>query len=276
MRRIFVPLHGPDDAGTLLRLAGSFASRFGAQVEAALITERAGPEEAEALAVSEAVATRAIFEQWAAEPAADASPAPPRWREISDGVVYASASLGRASDLIVTRSLGRVAEDRVRHLGSAERGFRDALLSSGRLTLLAPAQLVQKGRFDVSALLEQVVLAWDGSAGAAHALGQSLALIACAASVRVVIIGQNTVGMHAREAIGSYVGLHNETARLIVQENAHRQTGRALLDAMAQSRASLVVMGVCGRSHPSGAGGALGGTIRKVIEDGSTPILTAG
>ncbi len=117
--------------------------------------------------------------------------------------------------------------------------------------------------------------AWEGSAGAAHALGQSLTLLARATSVRVVIIGQNTVGMRAREAIESYVGLYNDTAKLIVQENAHRQTGRALLDVMGQHRASLVVMGVCGRSHPSGAGGALGGTIRKVIEDGSVPILAA-
>jgi hypothetical protein len=270
MRRIFVPLHGPDDAGMLLRFAGQLASPFGAQIETAFIDDSAKlddetiPDDGPGLA-----AARAAFEEWSAT-LAD-SPVRASWREIPDGVVYASASLGRASDLIVTRSPRRaVEEERVLHAGRGERSFRDALIASGRLTLLVPS-----GQIDAGSLLDHVVLAWDGSAGAARALGQSLALLARARSVRVIIIGRNTVGPRAREAIESYIRLYSDGARLLVQENAHRQTGRALLDAMRAERTTLVVMGVCGRSHPVGAPGALGGTILKVIEDGRVPILTA-
>ena len=278
MRRIFVALHGPDDAATLLHLAGRLASPFGAQIEAAFINEVAGiGEEPATEDVPGAAAAHAAFETWAASLAAGAAgPAiKASWREIPDGVVYASASLGRASDLIVAQSARRAADDeRVPHNGRDRRRFRDALLASGRLTLLAPA-----GFAAAAGLLDHVAVAWDGSAGAAHSLAQALPLLARAARVRVVIIGRNTVGEGAREAIGSYVALHCPGATLAIRDNAHRQTGRALLDALREEQASLVVMGVSGRSHTAAgagtAGAALGGTILKVIEDGRIPILAA-
>lgn len=266
MRRIFVPLQGTDDARTLLPLAGHLAARFGAQVEAALITDPAGIEaippagleEAPDGAVSDAAGTHAIFTRWSDSlTQARGAAVQASWREMRDGVVYASASLGRASDLVVTR-------------GTGDRRFRDALLGSGRLTLLAAA-----GAGDGSALLEHAVVAWDGSAGAAHALGLSLVLLAQARSVRVVVIGRNTVGAEAREAILSYVTLHNPQARLVVRDNAHRQTGRALLDALREEPASVVIMGVCGRSHSPETARGLGGTVLKLVEDGHVPILTA-
>lgn len=269
MRRIFVPLHGPDDARSLLRLAGRLASPFGAQIEVAFIEHIAANDE-EPVA-QDAAGAQAIFQAWSAALAAEQPAVRTAWREVPDGAVYASATLGRASDLIVTRALGRaVEEERVLHASRSERSFRDALLASGRLTLLAP-----RADVDVDAMLEHVVVAWDGSAGAAHALGQSLALLTRARSVRVVVIGRNTVGLDGREAIGSYVGLYNGSTRLVVQDNAHRQTGRALLDAMRDGHTSLVIMGVSGRSHPAGVAAALGGTILKVIEDNRIPILTA-
>ena len=266
MRRIFVPLQGPDDARALLPYAGDLAVRFGAQVEAALIADAARlDEELPDSRAPEAIEAHALFTRWSETP--DARGIAAGWREIPDGVVYASASLGRASDLIVTR-------------GSGDRRFRNALLASGRLTLLVPSGLMPSGASDAPALLDHVVLAWDGSAGAAHALGPSIALLAQARSVRVIIIGRNTVGAQAREAILSYMALHNGQTRLVVQDNAHRQTGRALLEAIREQPASLVIMGVCGRSHPPGSAGTLGtplgGTILKVIEDGRIPILTAG
>ncbi len=262
MRRIFVPLRGPDDASALLPLAGDLAVQSGAQVEAALVTDAAGPHEEAARHAADAADARAIFTRWSETAAVAAG-----WREIPEGVVYAGASLGRASDLTITQASG-------------DRRFRDALLASGRLTLLAPSRPRA-----APALLDHVVVAWDGSAGSAHALGQSLVLLARAGSVQIVIIGRNTVGARAREAMLSYVLLHNEHTRLVVHDNAHRQTGRVLLDALRDGAASLVVMGVCGRSHssaiqPAGAtavqgGTIMGGTILKVIEDGRIPILTA-
>jgi hypothetical protein len=269
MRRIFVPLQGPDDASSLLPLAGDLAVQFGAQVEAALVTNAAVTDEEAAGRAVQAAGVRAIFTSWSETHGARIAAG---WREIPEGVVYAAASLGRASDLSITQASG-------------DRRFRDALLASGRLTLLAPARPRPP-----LALLDHVVVAWDGSAGSAHALGQSLALLARARSVQIVIIGRNTVGARAREAILSYVLLHNGHTRLAVHDNAHRQTGRVLLDALRDGAASLVVMGVRGRSHSSatqplgtaaGEGGTilegtiLGGAILKVIEDGRIPILTA-
>ncbi len=268
MRRIFVPLHGPDDVRPLLELARQLASPSGAAIEAAWISERAGLED-EPPAAPDSASARSVFEAWAA--GLDAGAVRTGWREIPDGAVYAGASLGRACDLVVTRSLGRPGEEpRIVAAGIDSRGFRDALLACGRLTLLAPPRPCDPVR-----LLDHVVVAWDGSAGASHALGQALPLVQRAGSVHVVIVGRNTVGVRAREAIGSYVALHNASARLVVRENAHRQTGRVLLEALREEAASLVVMGVRGRSHPAGEG-SLGGTILKVIEDGRIPIATVG
>jgi len=273
MRRIFVPLHGPDDASTLLQLAATLALPFDARIEAAFVEDE--PDRHDGASSSEGLATRSLFESWsAAQPEADL-PLRATWREISDGAVYAGASIGRASDLIITRSLGPSTvqapeEDRIVHAARSERRFRDALLASGRLTLLAPP-----GQIEAAGLLDQVVVAWDGSAGAAHALGQSLSLLAQARSVRVIIIGRNTVGLRACDAIESYVGLYNDNTRLAVQDNTHRQTGRVLLDAMHAEGASAVVMGTRGRSQSGAAGITLGGTILKVIEKGRIPILTA-
>ena len=275
MRRIFVALQGGDDGAALLRLAGHLASVFDAQIEAAFINDVAAAGERDAAVDrSGLAAARAAFAAFASAGTGVMAPVRAAWREIEDGPVYASASLGRASDLILTRSAGRLAdEDGVLPGDRGRRGFRDALLASGRLTLLAPA-----GAVDGTALFDQVVVAWDGSAGAAHALAQSIPFLARAKSVRVVIVGRNTLGEGAREAISSYAGLHHAGAGLLVCDNAHRQTGRVLLDALRAERASLVVMGVYGRSHATGGGApaaSLGGTILKVIEDGRIPILTA-
>ncbi len=271
MRRIFVPLQAPDDVMALLPLAGHLAARLGAQIEAALITDAVRRDDEMLTGADRAVAdtaagTRAIFPRWADALAPEGVPLVAGWREIPDGVVYASASLGRASDLIVTH-------------GSGDRRFRDALLASGRPTLLAasfrngvPAPL--ESPLSYSGLLDHVVVAWDGSAGAVRALGASLGLLARAGSIRLIIIGRNTVGMQARGEILSYMALHNQQVRLVVQDNAHRQTGRALLEAIREEPASLVIMGVCGRSHPPGSS-ALGGTILKMVEHGRIPILTA-
>ncbi len=272
MRRILVPLPGPEEAGTLLDIALHLAAPTGAQIDVAYVPDPLDEAaEAEEGLDEAGLELPRIYEGWAQEVAGRHRLAT-AWHEIPDGVVYASASLGRACDLIVTRSAGRlVSEDGILASTRGERGFRDALLASGRAVLLAPL-----ARFDPAALLEAVVLAWDGSAGATHALAQALPLLARARRVRVVIIGRNTVGEQAREAIAAYAKLWNDDAALLVQDNAHRQTGRALLDTIRREQASLVVMGVCGRSHPPGSTGtALGGTLLKVIEDGRIPILTA-
>ena len=272
MRRILVPLPGPEEAGTLLDIAAHLAAPAGAQIDVAYVPDPLDDAAPDNDGVGDAgLELPGIYERWAQEEAGRRRLAT-LWHEIPDGVVYASASLGRACDLIVTRSAGRlVSEDGIRAATRGERGFRDALLASGRAVLLAPL-----ARIDPASLLETVVLAWDGSAGASHALAQSRPLLARARRVRVVIIGRNTVGEQAREAIAAYVRLWSDDAALVVQDNAHRQTGRGLLDAIRREQASLVVMGVCGRSHPPGSTGtALGGTLLKVIEDGRIPILTA-
>ena len=272
MRRILVPLPGPEEAEALLDIALHLAAPTGAQIEVAYVPDPLDePEPGPVPADAEGGSLPALYERWARRVSAGHRIAT-AWQVIPDGVVYASAALGRACDLMVTRSAGRlVSEDGILAATRGERGFRDALLASGRAVLLAPM-----ARIDPASLLETVVVAWDGSAGASHALAQSLPLLARARRVRVVVIGRNTVGEQAREAILSYARLWNDDAALLVQDNAHRQTGRGLLDTMRRERASLVVMGVCGRSHPPGSTGtALGGTLLKVIEDGRIPILTA-
>jgi len=273
MRSIFVPLHHAETAPALLRHAGQLATTLDAAINVAFVSQTGVIDEPmTGHDQAGAESCRVAFDSWLAA-GGDATPVA-RWRDIPDGAVYASASFARASDLTLAGSGGVTRGSREANAG--RRFLRDALLDSGRATILLPDGSAPGAVATACGLLDHVVLAWDGSLGASRALGQAAPLLSRASRVSVMIIGRNTLGERARELIADSVRLHHPGMQLSVLDNGHRQTGRVLIEALHRAAASLVVMGVCGRSHPLGSPTGLGGTIIKVVEDDRIPILTAG
>lgn len=149
--------------------------------------------------------------------------------------------------------------------------MQNVLLHSPRPTLLLP----YTGRFDDFG--RTVLVAWDGSDGAARAATHALPLLGRAASVRVVIFdhGASPAGVldQARaQAVATWLGRHG----LRVQAEVRHQVidvGNALLSHAADTGADLLVMGSWGHSRL--AERLAGGATRTVLETMTLPVLTS-
>jgi nucleotide-binding universal stress UspA family protein len=179
------------------------------------------------------------------------------WTEQFGEIEEIVTRFGRVSDLIV---MSRFTAGNI----TAERCFDAAVFGSGRPTLLVP-----EGR--PSVFLEHVMIAWDGSIEASHAVFAAMPLLRAAPQVSIFNApeaeGTKPYGPELAEAL-SWYGI---AARRIVQPRASSPPGAALLEAASRGGATLIVMGAY--THSRLRRGFLGGVTARVMAAAAIPVL---
>lgn len=171
------------------------------------------------------------------------------------------ARAGRVSDLIV---VGQDAADQ--RPDAAGPGLaEDVALAAGRPVLAVPAV----GRYPKVG--ERALIAWNGTREAARALHDALPLLARAKSVLVASVDEVSPGRLPPEAAAEHLVRHGVKADSRRIPSGDLGVGDALLAAITDHAADLVVMGAYGHSRAREF--ILGGATRSLAQHMTAPVL---
>jgi nucleotide-binding universal stress UspA family protein len=179
------------------------------------------------------------------------------WSEQVGEIEQVITHFGRVSDLIV---MSQFDANNI----TAARCFDAALFGTGRPTLVVPKRL----SWD---LLDHVMIAWNGSLEASHAVFGALPLLHEARRVTIFsaseIDSDEPRGGELAEAL-SWYGI---TTGHITRCAPLSSTGAALIEATQEARVTLILMGAYthSRLHQT----FLGGVTRRVLADSPIPVL---
>ncbi|MFE1599973.1 universal stress protein [Methylobacterium sp. ID0610] len=138
------------------------------------------------------------------------------------------------------------------------------LLTSGRPTLVVPYIQARPPA------LTSAIVAWDGSATAARALGDALPLLQRAHRVEAVTVAAEPPSAEMRRCLIRHLARHGIDAGFQVLP-ATLPVAEALLSHAADRSADLLVMGAYGHSHLREA--ILGGASRSMLRSMTLPVL---
>lgn len=185
------------------------------------------------------------------------------WRSQDGNVVETLIDQAMLADLVVL-SQPATAQRRVARQPLAIVG--DVVMYTRCPVLMVPHGVV---RLDLAG---PVVVAWNGSAEAAHALRLALPLLKRADGVHLVEVSDDVPGMAAREA-AQWLSRHGISADVHEWPAKGRRVSVALLHAVAELSASYIVMGAYGHSRLRET--VLGGVTRELIASTNVPLLLA-
>ena len=185
-----------------------------------------------------------------------------RWSAVAGSVADLLPSHARACDLIVAGGPGE---------GSSSSTLDDAvsataLLSSGRMTLLAPRPGHLKGD-----IFRSVLIAWDDSAAVSRTMAQAMPLIAAAGEVRLFIGETSPESVTPCNAILAYLRRKGVHPGIVRAAPAFRTVRETLVQQARELEASLNVMGAY--KHSRAREILLGGTTRYVIQHAGCAVL---
>ncbi len=165
---------------------------------------------------------------------------------------------GRLSDIIAVAQ-----PDIDRNLGTNT--LKAALFHSGRPVLMCPPREAAP-----RTLGKAVAIAWNGSAEAARALAQSMPLLAGADRISILTNGSDAGPGTTSEDVIAYLSLHKRNAD-VIDIDAKKSVGNALLSTSIEIDADLLVMGAYGDSHEHET--LFGGNTQTVVDRSSMPVL---
>jgi len=204
------------------------------------------------------------FESWRSRHAIPSAPTHNRldscfasWFETVGEIEQVVTRYGRLSDLIVVQRFGH---DDV----TGQRCFDAALFGTGRPTLLVPEKLPW-------AMIDHVLVAWNGSLEASHAVFGTLPLLHEASRVSIFTMpgaeNDQATAAELAEAL-SWQGIRADEAGI---PEATGSAGAALLGAAAQCNATMIVMGAY--THSRLRQSFLGGVTRHVLSEATIPVV---
>lgn len=176
------------------------------------------------------------------------------------------ARVARLCDLVVFGPLAATDGSDLNHC------FVEVLTKTDRAVLLAGAA--------PSNLTDNVVIAWDGSTAACHAVTGALPFLKKAQRVTALHIGANQqdnelgLGFATRASLQElidYLALHGVTCNEETFEREAKITGEALLNAALSCDANLLVMGGYGHNHLREA--IFGGVTAHIRWNARLPVL---
>lgn len=203
-----------------------------------------------------AVTARRDFEAAAKQAGVTAS-----WIESDDDALSALQRHGRHCDLAV---LGQPDPDRdPSAMGSTLPG--DLALALGRPVLVLPyiGQYTAPGK--------TVLIAWNDSREAARAVHDALPMLLAATSVIVLCIDGDEQQQRSAASLVQHLSHHGITAKLRHTTAADIGAGEALLSALADNSADLLVMGAYGHSRLREM--TLGGVTHTILQSMTVPVL---
>jgi nucleotide-binding universal stress UspA family protein len=134
-----------------------------------------------------------------------------------------------------------------------------------------PVLMVPQGR-QLVALDRPALVAWNGSAEAAHAMGLALPMLRRASGVHLVEVSDDVPGVPASEA-AQFLSRHGIAADVHDWPAKNRRVSVALLHAASELGAAYLVMGAYGHSRLRET--VLGGVTRELIASSNVPLLMA-
>ena len=186
-----------------------------------------------------------------------------QWHSCDGNVVECLIGQAMLADLVV---LSQPA-------GADRRPARQPLAIVGDVVMYTrcPVLLVPQGASTMT-LDAPVVVAWNGSAEAAHGLRVALPLLERASAVHIVEVSDDEPGVCAREA-ALFLSRHGIGADVHEWPAKGRRVSVALLHAAAELSAAYMVMGAYGHSRLRET--VLGGVTRELIATTNLPLLLA-
>jgi nucleotide-binding universal stress UspA family protein len=144
-----------------------------------------------------------------------------------------------------------------------------AIISEVVMHASAPLLVVPTGACGLNAT-GVAVLAWNGSAEAAHAMRASVSLLRHAAAVHIVEVSDDHNGTPVGEAV-AYLERHGLACEVHEWPAKGRTTAVALLHAITELDAGYLVMGAYGHSRLREM--VLGGVTRALLARAQVPLL---
>lgn len=166
----------------------------------------------------------------------------------------------RLSDLLVMHPFGK-GDPVATHVAL------ETALFTGRPILLAPDAVIPE-------LPRRVMIAFDGSAAAAHAVTSSIPFLRRAGSIEIVRIAEDTKTSPATDSLTDYLAMHGLHTKMRTLEADHRTVSRILFDEAASTGIELLVMGAYGHRRVREV--IFGGVTRDAVSSSRNfPILMA-
>lgn len=182
------------------------------------------------------------------------------WLEVEGQFDPVVARQGRVADLIVVGAQNGAS-------GSAPfYACEGALFESGRPVLLVPARAPEN-------IFGTVVVAWNGSAEAAAAVGGALPLLARAKRVHIFTAGERGEAGQEPADLVAYLGWHGIAATTRVITSTSHDVGAALLKEVAEVNAGMLVMGAYTHSRTREL--MFGGATNHILNHAGIPVLMA-
>jgi nucleotide-binding universal stress UspA family protein len=211
-------------------------------------------------AVNDAAAAQAAFEKMA-------SAAGVRFASKTTATVGTEGTDGLARSLALAdlTVIGQQNPDQIEPMREAM--IETLLFQSGTPTLIVPHKGVKTFKPDYA------VVAWDGSATAAHAVREALPLLAHADAVTVVTVGEKKTTNLAGADLATYLARHGLDVDIKAIANDKGDIGQTILSFAADNGADWLVMGAYGHSRLREF--FLGGATRGILASMTLPVFMA-
>lgn len=198
-------------------------------------------------------------------------------RAAFDAQVQAAGLADRAEFLVLDQRRGSLSEEARGHdivvIGAAREGEEDVdfsvrpdvvALRSGRPVLIVPQG------YNLPAIRETAVVAWDGKRAAARALGDAMHILGTKEKVTLLCVGTDQAD-HSAELALKLLAAHGIEAELALRPVAPGGIGKTILAACDELGAGLLIMGAY--EHSKFTEDLLGGTTRDILTHASLPVL---
>jgi len=156
--------------------------------------------------------------------------------------------------------------------GKEERGagvseaLQACLMDAGRPILLAPETAPKS-------VGTNVIIGWDGSVEAAHAVTAARSFIGQADKVEILNVEKGEMDPAIADMLGDYLELHGVESTEHIIDAGSRAIGEVMLEQAGNSGCDLLVMGGYGHSRIREL--LLGGVTRFIISHATVPVLLA-
>lgn len=140
------------------------------------------------------------------------------------------------------------------------------LMDAGRPILLAP-EIAPK------TVGTNVIIGWDGSVEAAHAITAARSFLGKADNVKILNVEKGDLDPAVADMLSDYLQLHGVDSTEHLVDAGSRAIGEVMLEQAANSNCDLLVMGGYGHSRIREL--LLGGVTRFIISHATVPVLLA-
>ena len=271
IRKIETPLYSNRDFEGLLDAASLLAGQFGAEVDVCFIQPLASnavlydagfgfanPQLITQIQTEEAAAADTAQQRFEAWMTHHDGAVPIRW-QVEDGPVgNVVAQRGCLADLVLFQRRGEKGP-------AIDEAFEGAVLGAGRLAMVTDGALSDD-------YLDHVMVAWNHSTEASHAIALAMPFLKEARRVSVFAVDEN--GEPARDIpdLMNYLALHGVKAEAAWLRK-DKQIGDCLRSCIEESGVTLLVMGAytTGRARQM----LFGGITQKVLTEPGVPALLA-